>query len=219
MAPRAGLPRHSICKKLDRQTSVTADTDAKSVSSALANRQPEPGEKHRPPAPRIKIMAAKDGAIHITTDLPSELANDQVLLMKELGTTDIDFLDGLLGQLADIGTRGRKLERGLNFMFSLVKGVQPRDQIEAMLAAQMAAVHDTTMTFAQRLAHADTIQQRDSAERALNKLARTFAAQLEALKRYRTGGEQRVTVEHVTVNDGGQAIVGNIAHRGGGTSE
>jgi len=75
------------------------------------------------------------------------------------------------------------------------------------------------MTFAQRLAHADTIQQRDSAERALNKLARTFAAQLEALKRYRTGGEQRVTVEHVTVNDGGQAIVGNIARRGGGTSE
>jgi len=31
-----------------------------------------------------------------------------------------------------------------------------------------------------------------------NKLARTFAAQVEALKRYRTGGEQTVRVEHVT---------------------
>jgi hypothetical protein len=41
------------------------------------------------------------------------------------------------------------------------------------------------------------------AVRAFNKLARTFAAQLEALKRYRTGGEQKVTVEHVTVNEGG----------------
>jgi len=53
-----------------------------------------------------------------------------------------------------------------------------------------------------------------SAERAFNKLARTFAAQVEALKRYRTGGEQKVTVEHVTVNEGGQAIVGNVRHGG-----
>ena len=196
-----------------------ADTDAKSVSCALANRQPEPGEKHRPPALRIKVVAVKDGKLQITSDHHPEPLIDQVLLMKELGTTDLDFLYGLIGQLANIGTQGRKLERGLNFMFSLVKGVQPRDQIEAMLAAQMAAVHNATMTFASRLAHAETIQQRDSAERALNKLGRTFAAQVEALKRYRTGGEQRVTVEHVTVNDGGQAIVGNIAHRGGGISE
>ena len=50
----------------------------------------------------------------------------------------------------------------------------------------------------------------DSTERALNKLARTFAAQVEALKRYRTGGEQTVTVQHVSVSDGGQAIVGNV---------
>ena len=68
------------------------------------------------------------------------------------------------------------------------------------------------MTFARRLANADTLEQRDSAERTFNKLTRTFAAQVEALKRYRTGGEQKVTVEHVTVNSGGQAIVGNVTH-------
>ena len=33
---------------------------------------------------------------------------------------------------------------------------------------------------------------------------------MEALKRYRTGGEQKVTVQHVTVAEGGQAIVGNV---------
>ena len=54
------------------------------------------------------------------------------------------------------------------------------------------------------------IPQQDSAERAFNKLARTFVVQMEALKRYRTGGEQRVTVQHVTVNEGGQAIVGAV---------
>ena len=101
-------------------------------------------------------------------------------------------------------------ELGPNFMVSVVKGIQPRDQIEAMLAAQMAAVHMATMRFARRLAHVDNIPQQDSAERAFNKLARTFAAQMEALKRYRTGGEQKVSVQHVSVSEGGQAIVGNV---------
>ncbi len=91
-----------------------------------------------------------------------------------------------------------------------------QDQVESMLAAQMAAVHMATMTFARRLAHVETIDQQDSAERAFNKLARTFAAQVEALRRHRTGGEQKVTVELVHVHQGGQAIVGNVAHGPGG---
>jgi hypothetical protein len=56
---------------------------------------------------------------------------------------------------------------------------------------------------------ADKAQQ-DSAERALNKLTRTYAMHLEAFKRYRIGGEQKVTVQHVLVNEGGKAIVGNV---------
>jgi hypothetical protein len=140
--------------------------------------------------------------------------------MEALATADPCFVVGLVTQLADAGTQGRKVdERALNFMLSVVKGVKPKDQMEAMLAAQMAAVHMATMTFARRLAHVQNIPQQDSAERAFNKLARTFSAQVEALKRYRTGGEQRVTVEHVTVNEGGQAIVGNVAHRGGGNGD
>jgi len=120
-------------------------------------------------------------------------------------------LNGLLYQLCNAGCQGRELdERGINFMLSVIRGIQPRDQIEAMLASQMAAVQMAVMTFARRLAHVEDIRQQDSAERAFNKLARTFAAQMEALKRYRTGGEQKVTVQHVTVSDGGQAIVGNV---------
>jgi hypothetical protein len=78
----------------------------------------------------------------------------------------------------------------------------------------MAAVHMATMTFARRLNHVENIPQQDSAERAFNKLARTFTTQMEALKRYRTGGQQKVTVEHVTVNAGGQAVAagGGVAN-------
>jgi hypothetical protein len=64
---------------------------------------------------------------------------------------------------------------------------------------------------ARRLATVKNIAQQDSAERAFNKLTRTFVAQVEALKRYRSGGEQKMTVQHVHVAEGGQAIVGNVS--------
>jgi len=169
----------------------------------------------RKPAPYVKVTNA-NGAGKLALDHP-EHAVAQNLLMEAIGTADPYFCDGLLGQLANVGTQGRDLdERGINFMLAVVKGIEPKDQIEAMLAAQMAAVHNATMTFARRLAHVENIPQQDSAERAFNKLARTFAVQVEALKRYRTGGEQRVTVQHVTVSDGGQAIVGAVNSGSGG---
>jgi hypothetical protein len=59
-----------------------------------------------------------------------------------------------------------------------------------MLAAQMAGIHTATMRMMERLANADDIPGLDSTERAFNNLARTFAGQVEALKRYRTDTEQ-----------------------------
>ena len=73
-----------------------------------------------------------------------------------------------------------------------------------------------TMIFASRLAHVENIPQQDSAERALNKLACTFIAQFKALKWYRTGGQRLSTVEHVIANQGGQAMVGQVAAGGRG---
>jgi hypothetical protein len=156
--------------------------------------------------PRLNVSGSDVNIDHPDPALGS------ILLLKAVGSTDGAFLHGLTKQLVNAGSQGPKAdEDGINFMLAVVKGVEPRDQIEAMLAAQMAAVHNATMTFARRLAHVETIPQQDSASNALNKLARTFAAQVEALKRYRSGGEQKMTVQHVHVAEGGQAIVGNVS--------
>jgi hypothetical protein len=113
-------------------------------------------KKEKPLAPRMKV-SEKGGVYQVAPDHPeAEVA--QVLLMEAIGTRDCDFLDGLLKQLVNAGTQGRTVdEHGLNFMLSVVKGIEPKDQVEAMLAAQMAAVHMSTMTFARRLAHVDNI--------------------------------------------------------------
>jgi len=90
----------------------------------------------------------------------------------------------------------------------------PKDAAEALLFTQMAAVHQATMMLARRLNHAENLPQQDASERALNKLGRTYAAQMDTLKRYRSKG-QTVRVERVTVESGGQAIVGNVTEGGG----
>ena len=158
------------------------------------------------PAPRLKM---RDNQISIDH---RDHFTGNMLLMKALGTTDSDFKNGMLEQLANANPPGSE-ESGLNFLLSVVKGIEPRDQIEAMLGAQMAVVHKTAMTFAQRIAVAENILEAESAERIVNKCARTFASQIQALKLYRSSGEQTVTVQNVSVRDQAQAIVGNVGQR------
>jgi len=98
----------------------------------------------------------------------------------------------------------------LSFMISMVKSIKPRDSVEAMLVAQMVSVHVMAMRCAHHLANAEDIARQDSAGRALGRLARTFPAQMEALNRYRNNGEPAITVQNVSVQDGGKAIVGNV---------
>jgi len=51
-----------------------------------------------------------------------------------------------------------------------------------------------------------------------SKLSRTYATLLESLNRHRGKGQQKVTVEHVHVHEGGQAIVGAVETGGGPAS-
>ena len=171
--------------------------------------------KRRASAPPMQLAMEGD-ALAISYRGKNDAAVS-LLLMAELGTCDPSFHAGIMRQVASLGAQGAKLdETNSNFVVSVVRAVEPRDELETMLAVQMGAVHAATMMMARRLNHVTTIPQQDAAERALNKLARTFATQMETLKRYRTGGQQKVTVEHVTVNAGGQAIVGAVSHGGGG---
>jgi hypothetical protein len=156
-------------------------------------------------APRLTVSVNRISIDHPDKDTGS------LLFTEALGSADPEFANGIIAQLEEAVTEGKKIdEKALGFMVSVIKGIEPRDQIETMLAAQMAAVHMAMMRIIRLLADSQFVTQLDSAERAFNKLARTFTSQVDALKRYRTGGEQKVTVQHVSVSEGGQAIVGNV---------
>ena len=94
-------------------------------------------------------------------------------------------------------------------------GIGPKDEIEGMIGAQLVACHNATMECHRRAMHPDqTFEGRRENLSQANKLSRTYATLLEALNRHRGKGQQKVTVEHVHVHEGGQAIVGNVESRG-----
>ena len=78
--------------------------------------------------------------------------------------------------------------------------IGPQDGVEAMLAVQMTATHAVAMQMLQRAAREQpSFEVYDSIVNRATKLLRTYTMQVEALKRYRSAGEQRVVVQHVNV--------------------
>jgi len=159
------------------------------------------------PGPRLSTLITKKAGARVSRE-HQDKASGCAPSMEATGTAVGDFFtSGLLGFPID--------KDRLVFTASIVRGTRPRDQIETMLVAQMAAVHMAITRFTHRLAHPGNLLEEESAERALNRLARTFAAQIEAFNRHRSGGGQNVTVQNVSISEGSQAIVGNVTHSPG----
>lgn len=97
----------------------------------------------------------------------------------------------------------------------MLGGIHPKDEIEGMLAAQMWATHAAAMEAHRRaMIPEQSFEGRAQSLKAADRCSRTFANLVDALNRHRGKGQQAIRVEHVTVNAGGQAIVGNV--QGGG---
>src|SRR6266542_3335966 len=103
---------------------------------------------------------------------------------------------------------------------SALIGIGPKDEIEGMIAAHLIAAHNAAMECYRRAMHSEQTSEgrRENLNQA-NKLSRSYAVLLEALNRHRGKGQQKVTVEHVHVHSGGQAVVGVVETPGLSKSE
>jgi hypothetical protein len=111
------------------------------------------------------------------------------------------------------------LDRQLAATTAALIGIHPRDELEGMIASQLIAAHNAAMECYRRaMLSEQTLDGRRENLNQANKLSRTYTLLLEALNRHRGKGQQKVTVEHVHVHEGGQAIVGHVEHKteGGG---
>jgi hypothetical protein len=112
----------------------------------------------------------------------------------------------------------------LEYIYPAIQGIDPQDALEGMLSVQMVGVHNVAMECLGRAQlEEQTFPGRTANLQYATRLLQVFTAQMEALQRYRgKSTQQTVTVEHVHVHQGGQAIVGAVNHQdkgGGGGDE
>jgi hypothetical protein len=138
-------------------------------------------------------------------------------LADAFGVEDVEFVKHLVQQAAEAVAVGNSIdEDALDFVISFVVEGKAKSGMEAALLTQMAVGQTLSAELACQARNARLARDiaiRETSANGLAKLNRTYVSQLETLKRLRSGGEQKVTVQHVSVADGGQAIVGNVTHR------
>ena len=158
-------------------------------------------------------------AVETTGHLPELVTEEKeeglTKVFQAFRTSDLNLLLPLVQQTKYAACHGDPKDR-MTHLYSIaaVQSLEARDGLETLLAVQMVGVHNLAMRC---LADAADKEQIDVGVEVYlnraNRLLRTFTAQMEALKKYRSNGEQRCTVEHVHVYNGGQAVVGTINQR------
>lgn len=138
-------------------------------------------------------------------------------LAAATGTVDIDSGAALLNQAGNAVPPHSDPAGHMNVVSAMMTDIAPGDGLEGMLAAQMTTCHHAAMECMRRAHVAEqTFEGRKLNLLYADRFMRTFTAQVEALAKYRGKGQQKMTVEHVHVHRGGQAIVGNVTTKGGG---
>ncbi|MBM3573859.1 MAG: hypothetical protein FJX52_16105 [Alphaproteobacteria bacterium] len=137
------------------------------------------------------------------------------------GTDERAVADLVYGQVLNIlhHDKAQPLDdRVVDLALALVAEIKPKDMVETLLVSQMIAAHVGAMDCVRRGLQSGGLVSIAQTYLGLGgKLMRTFAVQLEALNRGRGKGvTQRVVVERVNVEPGGQAVVGAVATPGGG---
>jgi hypothetical protein len=171
--------------------------------------------------PPVRVRLVRPDAYDEQTCPPAserDTKDWETRLNTALGTVSPDFVRSSLLQLQSAARSpyGTISETAINAALAMIEAAAPRDELEAALAVEMACCHAVAMAVLSKMDSAFGTERRIAAfGSTAARLMRTFAVQMEVLRRLRHGGHQFVRVEHVQVNDGGQAIIGNVRQKAG----
>jgi hypothetical protein len=173
---------------------------------------PAAGQPGRFPPVRVKLLRP-DAYVSQTCPPDGESKNWWRRLNRALGTTSSDFVNASLLQLqaAARSPFGRISETHINAALAMIEAAAPRDELEGALAVQLACTHTAAMSVLAKMDSGFGTERRTAVfGSTAARLLKAYAMQLEVLRRLRTGGQQVVRVEHVHINDGGRAVIGNV---------
>jgi len=134
-------------------------------------------------------------------------------LKAALGTTSSDFVNATLVQIQNASRMpsGGISETSVNAVLAFIEAAEPRNEIEAALAIQMACTHAVTMAVLSRAGGAYGGDRHVAImAAAASRLLKAYAGQVETLRRLRAGGSQYMRVEHIHIESNSQAVIGNF---------
>lgn len=134
-------------------------------------------------------------------------------LKAALGTTSSDFVNATLIQVQNASRLpcGGISETSVNAVLAFVEAAEPKNEMEAALAVQMACTHAVAMAVLSRAGGGHGGDRHVAILAAASaRLLRAFAMQVEAMRRLRNGSAQYMRIEHVHLEPGAQAVIGNV---------
>lgn len=151
-------------------------------------------------------------SLKICPDITNEALNG----ITKNTTEQCNLLNMVFKQVNETYFANDNLQEVADNILGHINSIKPQDHIELMLVTQMIATHNAAMRNFQlsvrRAGRAEykSLELGNANLNLANKLMRTYTIQMEALNRYRGKGQQKMTIEHVNINSGGQAVIGNV---------
>jgi hypothetical protein len=172
------------------------------------------GQPDEQPALEVTALEDSTGDKIAPVDRAKIIEETKEAYRKITNTSTTELAGHILGQMASVmvgHTFGGEVDRAF-CVLSAMKDLKSGDLGEALLAVQMTGTHFLAVKFLRDAAFKEqTAEGCDANVLRATRLMRVFNEQLEAMAKLKgKTGQQKVTVEHVHVNAGGQAIVGTV---------
>ena len=166
-------------------------------------------------AKQISTEKKKESRLKTSGETTLECHTDSpTAVMSAFGASNEDMMLSLLRDMVGAIPEWRDDKSKLHGAIAMMEGIAPQNSVESLLAVQMVTAHNMAMKTAALAMHPDQTFEgmAENISRA-SRMMKVFVSQTEALAKLR-GNSKTVTIKHVNVNEGGQAIIGDVHHGG-----
>ena len=132
------------------------------------------------------------------------------IMQKLTGTQDRELAQDICRKGINAMPGPKDDEHNINTVYQALADMEPKDAIEAKLCLQAHVLYAQGMRCLRKAEDAEMMCHSEFYMRSAVKLLRLHNETVETLSRYRRKGEQKLIVQHVNVECGGQAVVGNM---------
>ena len=162
-------------------------------------------------------MIKKSQPVQTNLEISQEPNSPVMRLIKEIGIEGIalDVIKGIMSPLINLirsqanNVSSSSFDNEFNKSITLIAASDPKNQLELMLATQLAMTHITLGKSARLLdQNYKDVQTINSLGNLYTKLSRLGIDQINTLERMKGKGQQKIIVEKVNIEAGGRAAIG-----------